>query len=50
MSIPDDFEPKPTLPTGGLERMIQIWEASRDANSGGYGSASVLVPLLIIGA
>ena len=38
MSIPDDFEPKPTLPTGGLERMIQIWEASRDANSGGYGS------------
>jgi len=38
MSIPDNFDPKPTLPTGGLERMIQIWEASRDANSGGYGS------------
>jgi hypothetical protein len=38
MSIPDDFDPKPTVPTGGLERMIQIWEASRDANSGGYGS------------
>src|SRR6516165_1041356 len=38
MSIPDDFDPKLTVPTGGLERMIQIWEASRDANSGGYGS------------
>src|SRR4029077_6647302 len=35
MSIPDDFDPKPTLPTGGLERMIQIWEASRDTNGGG---------------
>jgi hypothetical protein len=39
MSIPDDFDPKPTLPTGGLERMIQIWEASRDTNSGGYGGS-----------
>jgi hypothetical protein len=38
MSIPDNFDPKPTIPTGGLDRMIQIWEASRDANSGGYGS------------
>jgi hypothetical protein len=37
MAIPDDFDPKPTIPTGGLERMIQIWEASRDTNSGGYG-------------
>jgi hypothetical protein len=37
MTIPDDFDPKPTIPTGGLERMIQIWEASRDTNSGGYG-------------
>jgi len=37
MPIPDDLDPKPTLPTGGLERMIQIWEASRDTNSGGYG-------------
>jgi hypothetical protein len=37
MPIPDDFDPKPTIPTGGLERMIQIWEASRDINSGGYG-------------
>src|SRR5215471_8066424 len=39
MSIPDDFDPKPTIPTGGLERMIQIWEASRDTNSGGYGGS-----------
>ena len=38
MSIPDDFDPKPAFPTGGLERMTQIWEASCDANSGGYGS------------
>jgi len=37
MPIPDDFDPQPTIPTGGLERMIQIWEASRDTNSGGYG-------------
>jgi hypothetical protein len=37
MSIPDDFDPKPTMPTGGLERMIQIWEASHDTNGGGYG-------------
>jgi hypothetical protein len=39
MSIPDDFDPKPTAPTGGLDRMIQIWEASRDVNSGGYGGS-----------
>jgi hypothetical protein len=39
MPIPDDFDPKPTIPTGGLDRMIQIWEASRDANSGGYGGS-----------
>jgi hypothetical protein len=25
MPIPDDFDPKPTIPTGGLDRMIQIW-------------------------
>ena len=39
MSIPDNFDPKPTIPTGGLDRMIRIWEASRDANSGGYGGS-----------
>jgi len=39
MPIPDDFDPKPTVPTGGLERMIQIWEASPDTNSGGYGGS-----------
>ena len=25
--------------TGGLERMIQIWEASRDTKAGGYGGS-----------
>lgn len=39
MLIPDDFDPKPTLPTGGLDRMIRIWEALRDANTGGYGDS-----------
>jgi hypothetical protein len=39
MSIPDDFDPQPTIPTGGLDRMIQIWEASRDTNAGGYGGS-----------
>ena len=39
MSIPDDFDPQPTIPTGGLDRMIQIWEASRDTNGGGYGGS-----------
>jgi hypothetical protein len=33
MSIPNDFDPRPTLPTGGLDRMMQIWEALRDANT-----------------
>jgi hypothetical protein len=46
MPIPDDFDPKPTIPTGGLERMIQFWEASRDTNSGGYGGGSVLQQIL----
>jgi hypothetical protein len=39
MAIPDDFDPQPTIPTGGLDRMIQIWEASRDTNAGGYGGS-----------
>ena len=39
MPIPDDFDPQPTVPTGGLDRMIQIWEASRDTNAGGYGGS-----------
>ncbi|TMQ15238.1 MAG: hypothetical protein E6J90_17550 [Deltaproteobacteria bacterium] len=37
MMIPDGFDPKPTVFTGGLERMIKIWESSRDVNDGGYG-------------
>jgi hypothetical protein len=39
MAIPDDFAPRPTVPTGGLERMLQIWEAARDINGGGYGGS-----------
>ncbi len=39
MSIPDDFDPKPTRPTGGLDRMVRIWEALRDSNTGGYGDS-----------
>jgi peptidoglycan hydrolase-like protein with peptidoglycan-binding domain len=39
MAIPDDFDPKPTVFTGGLPRMIGLWEASRDANDGGYGGS-----------
>jgi hypothetical protein len=39
MPIPDDFAPDPTLPTGGLGRMLQIWEALRDSNTGGYGDS-----------
>lgn len=39
MPIPADFDPKPTLPTGGLDRMLQIWEALRDSNTGGYGNS-----------
>ena len=36
--ILDDFAPKPTVFTGGMARMIRLWECCRDANAGGYGS------------
>jgi hypothetical protein len=39
MAIPDDFDPKPTVFTGGLDRMTRLWEASRDANAGGDGGS-----------
>jgi hypothetical protein len=42
MSIPDDFAPKPTLPTGGLDRMLRIWEALRDSNQYTASSANAL--------
>jgi hypothetical protein len=39
--FPPEFEPEPTVFSGGLDRMIKIWEAHRDANDGGYGSGIV---------
>jgi peptidoglycan hydrolase-like protein with peptidoglycan-binding domain len=41
MAIPDKFAPQPTRPTGGLERMQQLWESCRDVNEGGYGQYCV---------
>jgi peptidoglycan hydrolase-like protein with peptidoglycan-binding domain len=41
MAIPDKFAPQPTLPTGGLDRMMKIWESCRDVNDGGYGQCCV---------
>ena len=39
--ILDDFAPKPTVFTGGMARMIRLWECCRDANAGGYGSGVI---------
>ena len=39
--ILDDFTPKPTVFTGGMARMIRLWECCRDANAGGYGSGVI---------
>ena len=39
--FPPSFEPfqsRPTVFPGGIERMIRIWERSRERNRGGYGS------------
>ncbi len=36
--FPAPWDPEPTPFTGGLERMIKLWEKARDANDGGYGS------------
>src|SRR6185503_19385277 len=40
-AIPDDFDPRPTVPTGGIARMTRLWEACRDVNAGGYGSGVI---------
>jgi hypothetical protein len=37
MFPPEEWPPPSTAPTGGLPRMIQIWEKLRELNSGGYG-------------
>jgi peptidoglycan hydrolase-like protein with peptidoglycan-binding domain len=41
LSFPDDFAPEPTVCNGGPARQVQIWEACRDVNAGGYGSGVV---------
>lgn len=37
--LPADFDPKPTKFTGGIKRMMQIWETLRKQNQGGYGGS-----------
>ena len=36
-----DFDPKPTVFKGGIDRMIQVFNALRDQNQGGYGGGVV---------
>lgn len=35
--FPADFAPKPTVFSGGLDRMVRLWNKARDKNTGGYG-------------
>ena len=35
------YPAEPTVYRDGLDRMLRIWEASRDANTGGYGSGTL---------
>ena len=40
--VPSDFRPIPTVFAGGLDRMIAVWERSREVNAGGYGPSGFL--------
>lgn len=37
LPFPDDWDPKPTVFKGGINRMVEVWNQLRDQNKGGYG-------------
>jgi len=40
--FPDDWDPKPTVFKGGVQRIVDIWTELRRKNTGGYGPGSIL--------